>query len=161
MQSKGRVSTRFIAAAAAIIAAQFITSASPAGADNSAPGHVTFSQASPHYRYDGAHGTFTGDAVYAAQSPDGGNRLIWSLRLSESVQALIVGDMACGATVSGKRGYADDHPQIPKDYFWHSVVPELQIGTTYKLFATCHFTASNGSTTAPGHADFTIEFTLT
>ncbi|WP_435592902.1 hypothetical protein [Nocardia sp. bgisy118] len=117
----------------------------------------------PHdtrYRYDGEHGSFTGDVIYASQNADGGNRLIWSLRLSPSVQAIVQRPMTCGAIVEGKRGYSDSHAGIPADYWWHSVVTDLRLDTTYRLVANCNFTAANGHTTAPGNVRYTVEFTL-
>ncbi|MCC3315394.1 hypothetical protein [Nocardia africana] len=111
------------------------------------------------YRYEGQHGTFTGEAIYATQNADGGNRLIWSLRLSPSVQAVVQGPMSCGASVVGKSGYHDFHPSIPADYWWHSAVTDLQLDRTYRLEATCDFTATNGHTTAPGNVRYTVEFT--
>jgi hypothetical protein len=96
------------------------------------------------YHYDGQHGSFTGDVIYASQDPTGGNRLLWSLRLSPSVQAIVRGPMSCGAVVEGKRGYNDYHGGIPADYWWHSVVTDLRLDTTYRLRARCAFTATNG-----------------
>ncbi|WP_378736203.1 hypothetical protein [Nocardia brasiliensis] len=112
------------------------------------------------YRYDGLHGSFTGDVVYANQNADGGNRLIWSLRLSPSVQAIVRGPMNCGAVVEGKGGYSDYHAGIPADYWWHSVVTDLRLDTTYRLRARCDFTATNGYTTAPGNVQYSVEFTM-
>ncbi|MEV6136526.1 hypothetical protein AB0L63_10785 [Nocardia sp. NPDC051990] len=141
-----------LAAAASILAT---------GAANAVPGYADFRPGAQSYRYDGEHGTFTGDAVYASQQPDGGNRLIWSLELSPYVQGLIVGNtMACGAYVKGKSGYSDNHSAIPADYRWHSVVPNLQLDKQYELVMSCAFTAQNGYTTAPGHADFQMVFTI-
>ncbi|MBF6127787.1 hypothetical protein [Nocardia brasiliensis] len=117
----------------------------------------------PHdtrYQYNGAHGSFTGDVIYASQNPDGGNRLFWSLRLSPSVQAIVQGPMNCGAVIDGVRGYSDYHPGIPADYWWHSRVLNLRLDTTYVLRAHCEFTATNGHTTAPGNVQYTVEFTL-
>jgi hypothetical protein len=130
-----------------------VLTAAPASAK---PGEVDFTPANPSYRYEGGHGIFTGDAVY-----DPANyRLMWSLRLSDSVRAIVLGDMACSATVDGKRGYSDNHPVVPSNYQWHSIVPNLQLDTPYRLVASCGFTAQNGSTTAPGHVDYTVAFTL-
>ncbi|MEU4341308.1 hypothetical protein AB0H00_08555 [Nocardia sp. NPDC023852] len=113
------------------------------------------------YRYDGKYGKFTGDAVYASQQPDGGNRLIWSLQLSPYVRGLIVGNtMACGAYVDGKSGYSDNHSAIPADYRWHSMVPNLELDRQYKLVMSCAFQATNGHVVSPGHADFQMVFTL-
>ncbi|MGW4329977.1 hypothetical protein ACWEKR_29290 [Nocardia sp. NPDC004573] len=142
-----------IAALSAILAAAAI----PAHA---VPGHADFTPNAPSYRYEGKHGTFTGDAVYAFQQPDGGNRLIWSLTLSPYVQGLIVGDMACGAYVEGVSNYNDHHSAIPKDYRWHSVVKNLQLDRQYKLVMNCAFQATNGHVISPGHADFQMVFTL-
>ncbi|MFD4407374.1 hypothetical protein ACFWPH_31870 [Nocardia sp. NPDC058499] len=124
------------------------------------PGVYHFHPNDTRYRYDGAHGSFTGDVVYASRHPDGGNRLIWSLRLSSEVQSLIQGPMSCGASVHGKSGYHDSHPAIPADYWWHSVVTGLELDKTYKLYAKCDFTATNGHTTAPGNVQYTVEFTM-
>ncbi|WP_328408109.1 hypothetical protein [Nocardia sp. NBC_00403] len=143
-----------LAAAAGILAAA-------TGPANAIPGYADFTPGKQDYRYDGDHGTFTGSAVYASQQPEGGNRLIWSLQLSPYVQGLIVGNtMACGAYVEGKSGYSDNHSAIPADYRWHSMVPDLQLDKQYKLVMSCAFTAQNGYTTAPGHADFQRVFTL-
>lgn len=142
-----------------VLAAVGLTAAAaPVRADT--PGHVDYTPSNISYRYDGKHGSFTGDAIYASEHPDGGNRLIWSLRLSPSVQAIIRGDMSCGAYVDGKRGYSDSHASIPPDYWWHSVVTDLRLDTAYRLNASCAFTAQNGSTTAPGRVDYTVAFTL-
>ncbi|MEV6320551.1 hypothetical protein AB0M45_05040 [Nocardia sp. NPDC051787] len=111
-------------------------------------------------RYDGIHGSFTGDVIYASQNPNGGNRLLWSLKVSTSVQALVQGPMTCGAIVDGKRGYSDFHPSVPADYWWHSAVTDLQLDATYRLRARCEFTATNGHTTAPGNVQYSVEFIL-
>lgn len=140
------------------LAAAILAAAAPAAADP--PGKVDYTPANPSYRYDGVHGSFTGEAIYAFQNPDGGNRLVWSLKLSPSVQAIVRGEMSCGAYVEGKTGYSDAHAAIPADYWWHSVVTDLDLDTTYRLLASCAFTAQNGSTTAPGHVDYTVTFTL-
>lgn len=137
--------------AAIVLAALAILTAAPA---NAKPGVADFTPAATSYRYEGDHGIFTGDAVYE------GRQLFWSLRLSDSVREIVRGDMACGATVEGKRGYSDHHPSVPADYQWHSIIPDLQLDTLYRLVASCAFTAQNGSTTAPGHVDYTVQFTL-
>ncbi|WP_280425489.1 hypothetical protein [Nocardia carnea] len=62
--------------------------------------------------------------------------------------------------MEGKRGYGDHHPSVPADYQWHSVIPNLQLDTQYRLVASCAFTATNGHTTAPGRVDYSVEFTL-
>ncbi|RJO78002.1 hypothetical protein D5S18_06980 [Nocardia panacis] len=143
---------------AVIAAAAAIAAAAPA---NAVPGYADFRPGDQRYRYDGEHGTFTGDAVYASQQPDGGNRLIWSLQLSPYVQGLIVGDtMACGAYAEGKTGYSDNHSVIPANYQWHSVIPDLQLDKQYKLIMKCAFQATNGHVVSPGHADFQMVFTL-
>ncbi|WP_280397578.1 hypothetical protein [Nocardia carnea] len=117
---------------------------------------MDFTPTNTSHRYDGAHGIFTADAVY-----DPANyRLFWSLRLSDSVRAIVQGTMACGAHVEGKRGYSDHHPSIPADYLWHSSVPGLRLDTQYRLVANCAFTATNGHTTAPGRVDYSVVFTL-
>jgi hypothetical protein len=135
-----------------------LVTAAPAQAK---PGKVDFTPTNTSHRYDGQHGIFTADATYANQDPTGQNRLFWSLRLSESVRAIVLGDvMSCGAYVEGKRQYSDNHPQVPADYQLHSIVPDLRPDTQYRLMATCAFTAQNGSTTAPGRVDYTVEFTL-
>lgn len=126
-----------------------------AGPASAKPGEAHFAPTQTSYRYDGIHGIFTGDAVYGPEP-----KLFWSLRLSESVRAIVVGPMSCGATVEGKRGYGDHHPSVPADYQWHSVVPKLQLDTQYRLVASCAFTATNGHTTAPGRVDYSVEFTL-
>ncbi|MBF6298860.1 hypothetical protein IU459_15095 [Nocardia amamiensis] len=132
-----------------------------AGPANAIPGYADFRPGHQSYRYNGQHGTFTGDVVYASQQPDGGNRLIWSLTLSPYVQRLIVGNtMACGAYVEGKTGYSDNHSAIPADYRWHSVVPNLQLDKQYKLVMNCAFQATNGHVLSPGRADFQMVFTL-
>src|SRR5690606_18967887 len=97
---------------AAVVLAVLTVFAGPASAK---PGEAHFTPASTSHRYDGAHGIFTADAVYGPE-----NKLFWSLRLSDSVRAIVVGPMACGATVEGKRGYGDHHPSVPADYQWHS-----------------------------------------
>jgi hypothetical protein len=134
-----------------------VAAAAPA---NAVPGYADFTPHATSYRYEGKHGTFTGDAVYSFQQPDGGNRLIWSLTLSPYVQGLIVGDMACGAYVEGVANYSDHHSAIPKDYRWHSVVKNLQLDKRYKLIMDCAFQATNGHVVSPGHADFQMVFTL-
>ncbi|WP_228002156.1 hypothetical protein [Nocardia australiensis] len=141
--------------AAVILAAVAVFTAAPAHAK---PGQADFTPTSTSYRYDGTHGVFTADARYNTASR--GHQLIWSLRLSESVRAIVLGDMACGAYVEGKRGYSDHHPAVPSDYQWHSIVSELQLDTQYRLVANCAFTAQNGSTTAPGRVDYSVVFTL-
>ncbi len=52
-----------------------------AGPASAKPGEAHFAPTQTTYRYDGAHGIFTGDAVYGPE-----NKLFWSLRLSESVR---------------------------------------------------------------------------
>ncbi len=142
-------------------AAAFLVSAPQVVANPGAvPGVYHYHPNDTRYRYDGQHGSFTGDAIYAVQDPAGGNRLIWSLRVSPSVQEIVQGPMSCGASVLGKAGYHDFHPSIPADYWWHSAVTDIQLDRTYKLEAKCDFTATNGHTTAPGNVRFTVEFTL-
>ncbi|WP_156910279.1 hypothetical protein [Nocardia mangyaensis] len=150
-----RVATVLTALSA--VSAALLASAPGAAAQ---PGHYDFHPNDTRYRYEGKHGTFTGDAVYARQDPRGGNRLIWSLRLSPYVQNMVQGPMSCGAAVVGKSGYHDSHPSIPADYFWHSTITGLQLDRTYTLAARCDFTANNGHTTAPGNVQYTVEFTL-
>lgn len=161
--SIGAQTQRIIVAAAALsaCAATILAHASPAVAEpGTVPGIYNFHPGDQSYHYEGQHGTFTGDVIYAVQDSNGGNRLIWSLRLSPSVQALVQGPMSCGASVIGKSGYHDFHPSIPADYWWHSVVTDLQLDRKYQLEAKCDFTATNGHTTAPGNARYTVEFTL-
>ncbi len=142
-------------------AATFLTPAPQAAAEpGTAPGSYNYHPGDQSYRYEGKHGTFTGEVIYAAQNADGGNRLIWSLRLSPSVQAIVQGPMSCGASVIGKSGYHDFHPSIPADYWWHSAVTGLQLDRKYTLKAKCDFTATNGHTTAPGNVRYTVEFIL-
>ncbi|WP_327112130.1 hypothetical protein OHB12_27775 [Nocardia sp. NBC_01730] len=141
---------------AALAAAAVVFAAAPVNAD---PGYADFRPGHQSYRYDGKHGTFTGDAVYASQQPDGGNRLIWSLQLSPYVRGLIVGNtMACGAYVEGKAGYSDNHSAIPADYRWHSMVPNLELDRQYKLVMSCAFQATNGHVVSPGRADFQMVY---
>ena len=153
--SRNKSATKYLTIVLAIAG---LIVAAPARAQT--PGHVDYTPTNLSYRYEGKHGTFTGEAVYASAHPDGGNRLIWSLRLSTSVQAIVLGEMSCSASVDGKRGYSDSHIAIPADYWWHSVVTDLHLKTAYRLHASCGFTAHNGSTTAQGHVDYTVEFTL-
>ncbi|WP_067647849.1 hypothetical protein [Nocardia harenae] len=127
-----------------------------AGPASAKPGQADFTPSNTAHRYSGDHGVFTADAVYDPANP----RLFWSLRLSDSVRAIVQGPMSCGAHVEGKRGYADHHPSIAADYQWHSVVPNLQLDTRYRLVANCAFTATNGHTTAPGRVDYSVVFTL-
>jgi len=142
-------------------AAAFLMPAQHAAAEPGPnPGVYHYHPHDTSYRYDGKHGSFTGDAIYAAQSAPGGNRLIWSLRLSSSVQAIVQGPMSCGASVIGKTGYHDFHPSISANYWWHSAVTDLQLNRTYRLVAKCDFTANNGYTTSPGNVQYTVEFTL-
>ncbi|MBF6331110.1 hypothetical protein [Nocardia transvalensis] len=124
------------------------------------PGVYDFHPNDTRYVYEGKHGTFTGDALYASVNPSGDNRLFWSLRLSPSVQAIVQGPMSCGANVQGKSEYHDFHPGIPADYWWHSKVTGLDLDRTYKLIARCDVTAANGYTTAPCNVEYTVEFTL-
>lgn len=126
--------------------------ASPAAAK---PGYVDFTPTNTSHRYDGLHGIFTGDAVYGPE-----NKLFWSLRLSESVREIVLGDMSCGASVEGQPNYHDHHASIPSNYQWHSVVPKLEVDKQYRLVANCAFTAQNGHTTAPGRVDYSVVFTL-
>lgn len=73
------------------ILALFIAAAGPAVAEipGSAPGVYEFHPYDQHYYYDGPHGMLTSDAIYESDSPKGGTRVVWSLRLSWNVRALI------------------------------------------------------------------------
>src|SRR5690606_28287543 len=68
---------------AAVVLAVLTAFAGPASAK---PGEAHFAPTQTSYRYDGIHGIFTGDAVYGPEP-----KLFWSLRLSESVRAIVVG----------------------------------------------------------------------
>jgi hypothetical protein len=160
IRAKAHRVTVTLAALFACAAAFLVPAPQAAAAPEARPGIYHYHPNDTSYRYDGQHGSFTGDVIYAAQNASGGNRLIWSLRLSPSVQAIVQGPMSCGASVIGKTGYHDFHPSIPADYWWHSAVTDLQLDRTYKLEAKCDFTATNGHTTAPGNVQYTVQFTL-
>lgn len=67
----------FAAAALSACAAAILVHVSPAVAEpGPVPGIYNFHPGDQSYLYDGKHGTFTGDVIYAAQEPNGGNRLI-------------------------------------------------------------------------------------
>jgi hypothetical protein len=55
--------------------AAFLTPAPKAVAERGAyPGIYNYHPNDTSYRYDGIHGSFTGDVIYATQNAEGGNR---------------------------------------------------------------------------------------
>lgn len=142
------------------VIAMMMGAATATAEPGSSPGYYDFHPYDTQYRYEGKHGTFTGDVVYATAGPFRDNRMFWSLRLSPYVQQFVHGTMSCGASVSGKPRYHDLHPSVPADYWWHSSVTELQLDTLYKFYARCDFTATNGQVTSPGSVEYRVQFML-
>ncbi len=159
MQSCIGAQTRRVTLAAVVIAIVVMCASTATAEPGSSPGCYDFHPYDTQYRYEGKHGTFTGDVIYAG-SGLAGNRLLWSLRLSPYVQQYVHGTMSCGASVSGKPRYHDLHPSVPADYWWHSSVTELQLDTLYKFYARCDFTATNGQVTSPGSVEYRVQFML-
>lgn len=139
-----------------------IAVASPAAAENpgAAPGVYEFHPRDQHYYYDGPHGILTGDAIYESDSPKGGTRVVWSLRLSWNVRALITSPMTCRTKVDNLKGYSDHHPDIPADYYLHSTIKGVQLEKWYTLRVSCDFTAVKAGQTAPGNVSYQFRFVL-
>lgn len=81
----------------------------------------------------------------------------WSLRLSPSVQAIVLGPMTCWTTISGVSGNSDNHADIPADYLLHSSVA-IRRGANYSLRSRCDFKVMTDTGPTPSNVVTAIDF---
>lgn len=151
----------FTKAVTAVAVAAALLTASPAAAEKGeTPGSFNYRPHDQHSRAEDANGLLMASAVYAKESPPGGNRLLWSLRLTPRVQAMMAGPMKCTATVDGKKNYQDHHASIPPDYFLHSTVKGLELDKRYALRICCDFYVSDVGKLVPANVTFVHVFKI-
>lgn len=115
------------------------------------PASHHFTPGAPSWVRENNVARFTGQVAFATMT------FAWSLRLSPSVQAIVLGPMTCWTTISGVSGYSDNHAGIPADYLLHSSV-KIQRGVNYSLRSRCDFKVMTDTGPTPSNVVTAVDF---
>ncbi|MFF0497169.1 hypothetical protein ACFYU5_12240 [Nocardia aobensis] len=128
---QNRLADHAVAAVVFLLVGLSVGVAAPASAQPIPASHQ-FTPNDPSWFRENNVARFTGQVAYSSMT------FAWSLRLSPSVQAIVLGPMTCRTTISGVSGYSDNHADIPADYLLHSSVT-IRGGVNYSLRSRCDF----------------------
>ncbi|WP_146097613.1 hypothetical protein [Nocardia nova] len=141
---------RAVAAVVLVLMGLGLGGAVPASAQPIPASHQ-FTPNDPSWVRENNVARFTGQVAYASMT------FAWSLRLSPSVQAIVLGPMTCWTTISGVSGYSDNHADIPADYLLHSSV-KIQRGVNCSLRSRCDFKVMTDTGPTPSNVVTAIDF---
>jgi len=141
---------RVVAAVVLMLVGVAVGVASPASAQPIPASHQ-FTPSDPSWVRENNVARFTGQVAYSSMT------FAWSLRLSPSVQAIVLGPMTCWTTISGVSGYSDNHADIPADYLLHSSAT-IQRGVSYSLRSRCDFKVMTDAGPTPSNVVTAIDF---